>query len=170
MGTQFSADDAAPQCHHAPAARFAQVLAAAIEVVGIGGVLKRVAAFLAGEYAIGAEVHHAHAFILAERGQLVREQRIYGNCRHRVLGQGRLLDDADAIDDRLGPTGPYGLLDRTEVVGIDAIYQIIRLDQGFWHISTQLTARPPDLEAFPETPHQPVAKHAVSAENEDPHC
>src|SRR6185503_16308430 len=80
----------------------AQQLAVPVDIDGVGLVGFGIPPRAPGENAIRADMYEVGPDRAADHGQAVREERVDFEVRYRVEAVGALLDDADAVDDRLG--------------------------------------------------------------------
>ena len=125
----------------------------------------------AGEDAVGAEVDQTDAAGAQSSLQPMRQQRVDLEAHERLFGIVALLDDADAVDHRLGVAGADRGVEPLRIPDIDLEVAARPFQQaGIAAVCNPFLAqRCMHLVSRSQAVDQLVSEHAVAAENENLH-
>lgn len=120
---------------------------------------------------VRAQVNEPRSRRSADLREAMREERIDLQARNVFLSRGALLDDANGIDDCLGPDCRNRVYDILQLPNVDTVAGHAGTEKSVALVRILISAKG-DKYLVSLTPgaQELVAKHPIAAENEDSHA
>jgi hypothetical protein len=139
-------DDRSPQREAVLRGHFAEILALAVEIDGVGNILLRIVPSIAGKDTIGTDRYKPKSEFTCKLRKAMWKNRVDRESRDHVLRVGQLLDNSDRVYDNIWTCSFNRATNRDFILGSNSGDEIIfwnRLQR--WMIDYGITERSVDV-------------------------